>query len=379
VNSVDQDADATRVLWKKPRMESVAAFTADWEVMYSQLDSVETVLADLRRTLSHQVPDPGGRYSFTTGGAQPNFVAVREAAQVLADAMVIELHRGNPDRALANLIGLIRLAGQHAELYTLVNQMVRVAVTGLTLESTWQALQWPGWDEAQLALLQVELEQLTLLPGVLRCLEIERAMGLELFDQLQETLSGPAAAAMGSGPLSRVHLWVWRGLWSRRDLLFYLRSFQNNLEGLRELNAVGAAAIPILMRLQVEVEQAQREARHPFRYPFVMFSAIGPPNFQRALETTVRTETRRRLAVVAVALERFRCLHSSYPDQLDELVPAFLAVLPADPYTAQPLRYQGTGADQPRLWSVGADGRDHNGTAGTDEVWLLRAGPERLP
>ena len=111
----------------------------------------------------------------------------------------------------------------------------------------------------------------------------------------------------------------------------------------------------------------------------MMLSAIALPNIQRVLETAVRTETRRRLAVVAVALERFRCLHGRYPDDLDELAPAFLAVLPSDPYMAQPLLYQGTVADQPRLWSVGADGRDDNGTAGSDEVWLLRAGPERLP
>jgi hypothetical protein len=183
---------------------------------------------------------------------------------------------------------------------------------------------------------------------------------------------------MGSGLLNRVQLWAWRGLWSRRDLLFYLRSCQDNLDGLRELTE-GAAWVPIFTRLRAEAGQAQRDARHPFRYPFMMLSAIALPNIQRVLETAIRTETRRRLAVVAVALERFRYLHGRYPDELHELAPAFLAEVPSDPYTAQPLRYQGTGADQPRLWSVGADGRDDGGTAGSDEVWLLRAGPERLP
>ena len=107
-------------------------------------------------------------------------------------------------------------------------------------------------------------------------------------------------------------------------------------------------------------------------YPFMMLSAIALPNLQRALETTVRTETRRRLAVVAVALERFRCLHGRYPDELNELAPAFLAVLPPDPCTAQPFGYRLTDPELPRLWSVGADGRDDDGTAGADEVWLLR-------
>ena len=99
---------------------------------------------------------------------------------------------------------------------------------------------------------------------------------------------------------------------------------------------------------------------------------------------TIRSRRRRwfalgLIALVAVALERFRLSHGRYPDDLDELAPAFLAVLPADPYTAQPLRHQGTGADQPRLWSVGAEGVDDGGTIESDEVWLLPADPEALP
>ena len=378
VESSGRHGNVPRVLWQQPGMESVAAFTAHWEVMHDRLDTVETALADLRHALRHQVLDPGGNYSYLTGGPRPNFVAIRNTAQVLADAVVIELHRGNTDRALANLVALIQLAGQHAELYTLVHQMIRIAITGLALDSTWQALQWTEWNEEELALVQAELEQLTLLPGVLRCLEIERAMGLEVFDLLQETLSGPAATAMGSGFLNRIRLWAWRGLWSRRDLQFYLQAYQLRLDGLRELNE-GAAWVPIGMRFKTAAEQEERRVRHPFAYPFVLLSSLALPNFHRALEVAVRTETRRRLAVVAVALERFRLLHGRYPAELVELVPALLAVLPPDPYTAQPFGYRLTDAEHLRLWSVGADGVDDGGTIESDEVWLLPADPEALP
>ena len=378
LDSSGRDGNVPRVLWQQPGVESVAGLTAHWEVMHDRLDKVETALADLRHALRHQVPDPGGNYSHLTGGPRPNFVAMRTAAQVLADAVVIELHRGNTDRALANLVALIQLAGQHAELYTLVHQMIRIAITGLALDSTWQALQWTEWNEAELALVQAELEQLTLLPGVLRCLEIERAMGLEVFDLLQETLSGPAATAMGSGFLNRIQLWAWRGLWSRRDLLFYLHAYQNGLDGLREWND-GAAMIPVGLRLATAAEEEKRRVRQPFRYPGMVVSAFALPNLQRVVEVAFRTETRRRLAVVAVGLGRFRLLHGRYPDELAELVPAFLAVLPADPYTAQPFGYRLTDAEHPRLWSVGADGVDDGGTIESDEVWLLPADPEALP
>jgi hypothetical protein len=85
------------------------------------------------------------------------------------------------------------------------------------------------------------------------------------------------------------------------------------------------------------------------------------------MATAVRTESRRRLAVVSVALERFRLRHGQYPERLDDLESGFLTDLPTDPYSAGPLNYHRLNQGPPRLWSVGANGRDDGGRSAPDQ------------
>lgn len=65
-------------------------------------------------------------------------------------------------------------------------------------------------------------------------------------------------------------------------------------------------------------------------------------------------------AVTAVALERYRRAHGSWPQTLNSLVPEFLAEVPRDPFDGASLRYAlHNGA--PRLWSIGNDRSDEGG------------------
>src|ERR1019366_9441275 len=65
--------------------------------------------------------------------------------------------------------------------YTLVAQMIRVAVAGLGLATTWDALQAPGWTEPQLERLQKAWEPVDLVEAVRKGFEGLRANGYELF------------------------------------------------------------------------------------------------------------------------------------------------------------------------------------------------------
>ena len=49
------------------------------------------------------------------------------------------------------------------------------------------------------------------------------------------------------------------------------------------------------------------------------------------------------------------------PISLDALVPRFMAKLPPDVVTGQPLKYQRSAEGRVTLYSVGADGRDDGG------------------
>jgi hypothetical protein len=72
-------------------------------------------------------------------------------------------------------------------------------------------------------------------------------------------------------------------------------------------------------------------------------------------------ESRRRLVVTAIALERFRGRHGAYPKALQELVPKLLQSPPVDFMDGKPLRYQLTDDGHFVLYSVGLDCVDDGG------------------
>jgi hypothetical protein len=67
-----------------------------------------------------------------------------------------------------------------------------------------------------------------------------------------------------------------------------------------------------------------------------------------------RDRARLRCAMVALAVERYRLKHGVWPDDLLALVPEFIATIPADPYTDQPLKYR-RAANGISVYSVGPD------------------------
>lgn len=72
----------------------------------------------------------------------------------------------------------------------------------------------------------------------------------------------------------------------------------------------------------------------------------------------------RHLAAAVLALRCYAAAHAGQiPRVLDELVPAYLTAVPADPFApgGAPLRYRPT-RDDPIVYSVGEDGRDDSGS-----------------
>lgn len=74
-------------------------------------------------------------------------------------------------------------------------------------------------------------------------------------------------------------------------------------------------------------------------------------------------EAARSATLVVIAMEAYRRAHGAWPERLDELVPAYLPAIPADPCTGEPLRFiPARDGRPPTLYSVGVDGVDDGGT-----------------
>jgi hypothetical protein len=63
---------------------------------------------------------------------------------------------------------------------------------------------------------------------------------------------------------------------------------------------------------------------------------------------------------VAVAAERYRRANGRWPEALAQLVPGYLARVPADPFDGKPLRLRRRD-DGVTVYSVGPDGKDDGG------------------
>ena len=86
-----------------------------------------------------------------------------------------------------------------------------------------------------------------------------------------------------------------------------------------------------------------------------------------------RDEARRRMVRLAFALAAYRADRGVYPEELETLIPEHIDEVPLDPFTAAPLRYERTGPDEYRLYSVGDNltddgGRGHESDPPGDDI-----------
>ena len=98
----------------------------------------------------------------------------------------------------------------------------------------------------------------------------------------------------------------------------------------------------------------------PFRH---VLARIMMPSFDRAIQTHFRSSADRRMTAVALAIACYRAEHGGkFPATLDELIPAELASIPADPMSAAGKIKYVAATTQPIVYSIGEDGIDNGGS-----------------
>ena len=80
-----------------------------------------------------------------------------------------------------------------------------------------------------------------------------------------------------------------------------------------------------------------------------------------------------RCALTALAAERYRLKHDSWPDSLSALVPLYLDQVPIDPFDDKPLRYRQL-KDQILIYSISDDLEDNGGSLSDND--LIKSGTD---
>jgi hypothetical protein len=141
----------------------------------------------------------------------------------------------------------------------------------------------------------------------------------------------------------------------KKDKTFYLDAMSTN---------VAIARLPFPDRFKMS--QITPVPNPPGRL-YVISSIMLPALTKAGLRDTERA-ARMRVTETALAVERFRRANSNrLPDNLDQLLPAFMAAVPNDPYGGKSLRYK---KREPGyvVYSIGSDERDDGGMEYDKEV-----------
>jgi len=94
---------------------------------------------------------------------------------------------------------------------------------------------------------------------------------------------------------------------------------------------------------------------HPHPFSRLLLPALG-----RFLVEAKKDVARRDVAKCGIAAEMYRLDHGAYPKSLEALAPKYLATLPNDTFSGQPLNFKSL-PDGVLIYSVGPNGIDDGG------------------
>lgn len=279
----------------------------------------------------------------------PHLTKIKLAAQLSVLFALQQADSGNSEQAAEGVLTALAVARSLEQEPLLIDQLIRVVSVAIAVEGLEQTVNRISLSPSSLESLRRSFQQSEAFDtegtGFMRALVGERANGLALFDMPPEKLledfskSGtkPEDAAKFSAHIKDVKT-------MKVERQFYLETFQEVLTAHKQ-------AFPDRLKAGVNVPKRVEEATQKEFFVVSLFMPALGAGFSKEAGGLAYE----RLALTAIALERFRATHENkYPSSLNELTPEFLASVPQDPFDGQPLRYSKNG-DGYELHSIGAE------------------------
>lgn len=355
-----------------------------WQVLSSQLTQLRGALERARSDALDTNLVIAENYRQQT--APPALGAYSGAARHLAASALLALHERRMTEAWQNTVALLFVDRWLQAEPWVVSQSVRANLSNTACDVVWELLQSPGWTEEQLASLQAACVTVSPLESLAATLRLERARADELFDSFRHSLKSlvsfgaPLSTGSGSasnpnsGPMQMIEPLVdstakvrstlygslWRFAWSYHDQLLHDQVAQVDIQGALDL-ANGRSTLAKVRERQRATDPRRLDTFYD-RIRYQVSRNFGTFAFS-LLSRVVTSQTRREMAMAAVAIERYRLREGRVPDHLESLLPDLLRTLPRDYFDGKPLRYRSTGPADFLLYSVGENCLDEDGNA----------------
>jgi type II secretory pathway pseudopilin PulG len=298
----------------------------------------------------------------------------RDAGRALSVRAMWHAGEGRPMEAWQDILAIHRLSHLVAQGYTLVEQLVGLALSGIACDCTVTLLDHAELTAEQARQVQRDLAGLPNFAVMARALNTgERLMALDAFIRMGsggggEMFSGMTGGGNDFGNSAFDIVSVDWNLTLRDANRWYDRLVAAAQLSDREARVAALAKAEADMELLVtETRTATRllagVVSRQQRSQIISSIMLGLflPALNAAIEAEDRQNTTLELTRLAVALAVYRAEHGSYPESIDQLVPAVLERLPVEVFSGKPFVYKRS-ADGFLLYGVGVNGVDEGGS-----------------
>jgi len=294
----------------------------------------------------------------------PHLGSLKRSAQVLELRAIAKLQNGQSEKALDDVKLMLHLNEAVRTEPFIISHLVRIALfEECTLQPIYEGLAEHYWSDAQLVELDSELANLDFLadyPKVQKSAIIfssEEANYLRRHRDYATQFAQMGISYRGEIKFQFAIYHYMPGGW------FYQSALKNGRMLMQYLPSVNHDTGTISPALVRKADAAANNAVSFFD-PLDALNKMFNSDFLIAgnfVKKIADAQSSVDLVRVAIALERYRLAHGSYPDTLDELAPQSIEKVPHDVIRGGPLHYRRNDDGQFVLYSVGWNEKDDGG------------------
>lgn len=263
---------------------------------------------------------------------------------------------------------------------SLIGHMFAITFQTIALHLIWEGLYLQSWNDEQLEILDQRLASLQIPDLLPRVLQHDLAFTEQLVRIATRDLSSRREAFWATGlgkftlldppgfDLGEIQDWVTDNVRTLVLLLLPQGAFLEEVRALQSIVTDGLIAPAGVLATQLtydDLQSFQASIAASSAMPQLRFVLSNPVNFASVAMKSFEIQQNIELARIAVALERHYLASQTYPENLSELVPNFLPVVPPDIFDlTRPITYQQVAEnDRYLLYSVGPNQVDDGGKA----------------
>jgi len=285
-------------------------------------------------------------------------------AQRLGKALLLRCHlaiaAGQAGEAVKCIQASLRLSEACFQEPILISLLVGSSIHAITMDRIWTLLHARIATEAELSILKQELARLDLPATLLHAMRGELAAATQTFEHLKSRPEGSA----GLFDLIAVQPGQQQSLASRflnallpSGFLDHSEAFIIHQEIDRFIVPAKQGGYPRLKAALHDLEKSFAE-KNKLLHPHQILARLMLPAYGSVVRNVIESETRRRQALAAIAIESFHLAKGSPP----ELLPAGIL----DVIDEKPMRYRVEGGGYV-LWSIAHNEKDDGGRAPADK------------